>query len=346
MTIYIIKSLNYNAIKVKNLQEVAKMLKYIAKRILWLIPVLLGVTILVFTIMYFTPGDPATNALGAGATAEEIARFNQNHGLTGGYLSRLGNYMANVFLHFDFGTSYMNESSVAKQILSRLPYTLLVSYIGVALSLIIGIPLGVLAATHQNTWIDSVCMVLSMFCASMPSFWFALILVMEFSLKLGWLPSVGVDSWVCYIMPCLSIGVGGAAGIARQTRSSMLEVIRQDYVVTARAKGQKEGAVIMGHCLRNGMIPVLTVVGGNMAALVGNSLVCETIFSIPGVGSYMITGVNQRDMPVVLGCVIVLAFIFSLTMLVLDLLYTVVDPRLKTMFASSKKHKKQKEAAA
>lgn len=310
------------------------MLKYVVKRILWLIPVLLGVTVLVYTIMYFTPGDPAVNALGNGATEEEIMNFNLNHGLDGSYATRLLRYMKNVFLHFDFGTSYMNQSSVSAQIIARLPYTLLVSYIGVVISLIVGIPLGVAAATHQNTWIDSLSMVLSMFCASMPSFWFALILVMFFSLRLGWLPSIGTDSWLCYIMPCLSIGVGGAAGIARQTRSSMLEVIHQDYVVTARAKGQKENKVITRHCLRNGMIPVLTVVGSSMAALVGNSLICETIFSIPGVGSYMITGVNQRDMPVVLGCVIVLAFIFSLTMLACDLLYTVIDPRLKTMFAS------------
>lgn len=313
------------------------MLKYITKRILWLIPVLLGVTILVFSIMYFTPGDPAMNALGSGATEEEIAAFNMRHGLDGSYLTRLVSYMKNVFLHFDFGNSYMNESSVSVQILARLPYTLVISYIGVLLSLLIGIPLGITAATHQNTWMDSLSMVVSMFCASMPSFWFALILVMFFSLQLGWLPSIGADSWVCYIMPCISIGVGGAAAIARQTRSSMLEVIRQDYVITARAKGQKERKVVTGHCLRNGLIPVLTVVGSNMAALVGNSLVCETIFSIPGIGSYMITGVNQRDMPVVLGSVIVLAFIFSLTMLVLDLLYTFVDPRLKTMFATKQK---------
>lgn len=313
------------------------MLKYVIKRILWLIPVLLGVTILVYTIMYFTPGDPAVNALGNGATEEEIMNFNVNHGLEGNYITRLLRYMKNVFLHFDFGTSYMNQSSVSAQIMARLPYTLLVSYIGVAISLLVGIPLGVAAATHQNTWIDSLSMVLSMFCGSMPVFWFALILVMMFSLRLGWLPSIGTDSWLCYIMPCMSIGVGGAAGIARQTRSSMLEVIHQDYVVTARAKGQKENKVITKHCLRNGMIPVLTVVGGSMAALVGNSLVCETIFSIPGVGSYMITGVNQRDMPVVLGCVIVLAFLFSLTMLVCDLLYTVIDPRLKTMFVSKSK---------
>lgn len=313
------------------------MLKYIVKRILWLIPVLLGVTILVYTIMYFTPGDPALNALGSGATEEEIMNFNVRHGLDGGYLTRLLRYMKNVFFHFDFGTSYMNESSVSAQIIARLPYTLLVSYIGVAISLLVGIPLGVIAATHQNTWVDSLAMVLSMFCASMPSFWFALILVMLFSLQLGWLPSIGTDSWLCYIMPCLSIGVGGAAAIARQTRSSMLEVIRQDYVVTARAKGQKENKVITKHCLRNGMIPVLTVVGTSMAALVGNSLVCETIFSIPGVGSYMISGVNQRDMPVVLGCVIVLAFIFSVTMLICDLLYTAIDPRLKTMFAKKAK---------
>lgn len=308
------------------------MLKYIGKRILWMIPILLGVTILVFTIMYFTPGDPATNALGMDASEESIQEFNERYGLNDPYIVRLGNYLKDTFLKLDFGTSYMNGTSVSQQILSRLPYTMIITYAGIVLSVILGIPLGIIAATHQNTWKDSAAMVISLFCASMPSFWFALILIMFFALRLGWLPTVGVQTWTGYILPTISIGIGGAAGIARQTRSSMLEVIRQDYVTTARAKGVKERSVIYGHCLRNAMIPILTIIGAQMAALVGNSLVCETIFSIPGIGSYMITGVNQRDYPVVLGCVVVLAFIFSATILVLDILYTVVDPRLKTMF--------------
>ena len=312
------------------------MVKFLIRRILWLIPVVLGVTVLVFTIMYFTPGDPAVIALGSEATEESIAQFNAAHGLDQPYIVRLLRYIKSTFVDFDLGTSYINGSSISGQIIDRLPYTLRISYTGILLSILIGIPLGVIAATNQNTWKDSLSMVVSLFCASMPSFWFALILVMFLALRLGILPTVGVEDWRGYIMPCLAVGIGGAASIARQTRSSMLEVIRQDYITTARAKGQKELKVIYGHCLRNAMIPVLTVIGSQMAALVGSSLVCETIFAVPGIGSYMISGVNQRDTPVVLGCVIVLAVLFSLVMLILDILYTVVDPRLRSIYSSKK----------
>ena len=310
------------------------MLKFLVKRILWLIPVVLGVSVLIFTIMCFTPGDPARNALGADASQESIDEFNERHGLNDPYFVRLGSFLKSTFLEFDLGTSYINGSSVSEQITSRLGYTMKITYIGILISIVLGIPAGIIAATNQNTWKDSLSMVVSLFCASMPSFWFALLLVMFFALRLGWLPTVGVKSWSGYILHCVSIGIGGAAGIARQTRSSMLEVIRQDYVTTAKAKGQSYSKIIWGHCLRNALIPVLTVIGSQMAVLVGSSLVCETIFSIPGIGSYLVTGVNQRDYPVVLGCVVVLSLIFSLTMLCVDLMYAAVDPRFRNILKS------------
>ena len=313
------------------------MITYIFKRILAMIPVIIGVTILIFTLLYFAKGEPAQMLLGSDATKEEVDQLNEKLGLDKPYFERLTSYMEDVFLHFDMGRSYFNEASVTEDVMQRFPITLKLSLLSVTLAVLIGIPLGVIAAVKQHSWLDNSSMFVAIIGMSMPNFWLGIMLSLFFALKLRLLPSSGIGGLEYYILPCLSIALGAACGIARQTRSSMLEVIHQDYVVTARAKGQKENKVITKHCLRNGMIPVLTVVGGSMAALVGNSLVCETIFSIPGVGSYMITGVNQRDMPVVLGCVIVLAFLFSLTMLVCDLLYTVIDPRLKTMFVSKSK---------
>lgn len=307
------------------------MTRFLIKRILWLIPVLLGVYVLVFSVLYLCPGDPATFVLGTDATQEELDVFRHEYGLDQTYIVRLVNSMKATFLDFDFGKSYITGGSVGDQLKVRLPYTLLISYIGIALAVLIGIPLGIIAATNQNTWKDSLAILVSLFATSMPSFWFALILVMYFGLKLRILPTIGVESWKGYIIPCVATAIGGAAGIARQTRSSMLEVIRQDYIVTARAKGQKEFKVIGYHGLKNALIPVITIVGSNMAALVGNSLICENIFSIPGIGAYLISGVNRRDFPVVLGCVVVLCLIFSLTMLVLDIIYAVVDPRLRSI---------------
>ena len=316
------------------------MAKYILKRILWMIPIIIGVIFLVFTLMYFTPGDPARNALGMTATEEAIEAWNAEHGLDQGFWVRLFNYYKGI-LHFDFGTSYTNGVSIAGEILSRFPYTILVGMLTLVIAVAVGIPTGVLAATHQNTWIDNLCMAGTMFFTAMPGFWFCLVMVMFFSLRLGWTPVSGYETWRHYIIPCVAMGVGCSAGIARQTRSSMLEVIRQDYVTTARAKGQKERNITYNHCLRNGMIPILTVIGGFLAFLISGSLVSEQIFSIPGMGVYMFKGIQQKDVPVVLGCTVVIAIYFCVIMLVTDIVYTIVDPRMKTaMISISKKVRK------
>lgn len=319
--------------------------KFIMKRLLWLIPVVLGVTLFVFTIMYFTPGDPVRLMLGANATEETIQATRDELGLNDPFLVRFGNYCKNVFLKFDFGKSYQTKQSVTEQIRVRFPYTLKVALISVFFATLIGIPVGVLAATHQYSFLDNLSMFASLFCVSMPSFWFALILVMVFCQKLGVLPPSFDGTWQSYLLPCISCALGGAAGIARQTRSSMLEVIRQDYITTARAKGQKEFKVIYGHALKNALIPVIQTVGNMVGGSLGGALIAETIFSIPGMGVYMMTGINQRDYPVVQGGVVFIAICFCLIMLLVDVIFAFVDPRIKSQYTGKKTPKKKKEAA-
>lgn len=319
--------------------------KFILKRLLWLIPVILGVTFFVFTIMYITPGDPVRLMLGANATEEIVQATRDEMGLNDPFLVQFGRYCKNVFFNFDFGSSYQTKQDVTDQIMLRFPYTLRVALLSVLLATIIGIPIGVLAATHQYSWMDNLSMFASLFCVSMPNFWFALILVMIFCQRLGILPPSGIDSWQSYILPCVSCALGGAAGIARQTRSSMLEVIRQDYITTARAKGQKEGKVIYSHALKNALIPIIQTVGNMIGGSLGGALIAETIFSIPGMGVYMMNGISQRDYPVVQGGVIFIAICFCLVMLLVDVVFAFVDPRIKSQYASSKKapHKEKGE---
>lgn len=306
----------------------SSMLKFIIKRVLWVIPVIICVAILIFTIMYFTPGDPALEMLGTTATPEQVANLRHELGLDQPYFVQLWNFLVDTFIKFDFGTSWMTNQNVMAQIQKRLPYTLLIGALSVAISVVIGIPLGILAATNQYTWKDSLAIFSSLFCVSMPQFWFALILVMIFALKLGMLPAVGIKTWTGYILPVVSTAVGAIANISRQTRSGMLEVISQDYITTARAKGQKERNVIYRHALRNALNPIITVIGGIVAGVLGGTMVTEQIFSIPGIGSLLLTAVSARDYPVIRGSVLVISLMFCICMLVVDILYVVVNPRM------------------
>ncbi len=312
--------------------EVEIMLKYCIRRLLWMIPVVLGVGLLTFTLMYFVPGDPTSKLLGVDATPEERQALRDEMGLNDPYLVQLGRFFKETFIEFDLGKSYTTKQSVSQQIREKLPNTMRVCYFSVVISVLVGIPLGVLAATNQYSWKDNLSILLSLFFASMPGFWFALMLVMLLSVKWGILPTIYDGTWKSFIIPCISVGLAGAAGIARQTRSSMLEVIRQDYITTARAKGQTELKVIYQHALKNALIPVITAIGSQLAALVGSSIIAETIFSIPGIGTYMLNAVNARDYPVVQGTIIVVAIIFSMTIFIVDLLYAAVDPRLRSQY--------------
>ena len=306
----------------------SSMLKFILKRILWVIPVIICVAILIFTIMYFTPGDPVLQIVGTNSTPEQLEIVRHELGLDLPYFQQLKNYLSETFLHFNLGTSWMTSQRVIVQVQKRLPYTLLIGLYSVLLSILVGIPLGILAATNQYTWKDSLAIFASLFCVSMPQFWFALILVMIFALGLGWLPAVGIKTWTGYILPVVSTAVGAIATIARQTRSSMLEVISQDYITTARAKGQKERNVIYRHALRNALNPIITTIGGIVAGVIGGTMVTEQIFSVPGIGSYLLTAVSARDYPVIRGCILIISLIFCLVMLFVDILYVIVNPRM------------------
>ena len=313
--------------------------RYILKRLLWMIPVVLGVTILIFSLMYIVPGDPALIVGGDGLTEAEYNEVREELGLNDPFIVQLGRYMYKLFIKFDFGESYTTGKSITAELMMRLPYTLIVGFSGMILSLAIGIPLGVIAAVYRNGWGDRISMIIALLGVSLPQFWTALLLVILFAVKLGWLPAQGIDTWTCYIMPAIALSFGGIAGQARQSRSSMLEVIRADYVTTARSKGLTEREVIVNHALPNALMPIITLAGSQLAHIFGGQVALETIFSIPGIGSYLVNAINKRDYPVIQGSVILLAIVFSLVMLLVDLVYGFVDPRIKAQFAGGGKKK-------
>ncbi|MBR5981304.1 MAG: ABC transporter permease [Firmicutes bacterium] len=301
--------------------------------------------ILVFTLMTFCPGDPAQIILGASASVDEINALRDTLGLNDPFIIRLGRFLADTFIRFDLGSSWMNQTRVASAIADRLPRTLALAIATSLLSIIIGVPLGVTAAVHQGGIGDNISMVLALIGISIPSFWLAMLLVLLFSVRLGWLPAMGIGGLKYYILPALAGCTGGIATLARQTRSSMLDVIRSDYITTARAKGVPENKVITKHALKNALIPIITVIGNQFGMHVGGTMVIETIFSIPGMGTLIVTAVNQRDYPVVQSGAIFLAISFSLIMLLVDLLYAAVDPRIKARYSAMGKRKKVKKHA-
>ena len=319
------------------------MARYILKRILWMIPILIGVAILIFTLMYFTPGDPVEMMLGSEASEEDIMAMRDRLGLNDSYPVQLGRYLYNVFLRGDFGVSYTRNTPVITEMLSRIPRTAILGLLCMLVSFGISVPLGISAAVHQGKWQDNLLMFIALIGVSLPDFWFGLMFVLLFSLKLGWLPPSGIGGPIFYILPTLAGSIGSIAGLARQTRSSMLEVIRSDFVVTARSKGISERKVIWGHALPNALIPIVTLLGSRFGTIIAGTVIIETLFSIPGVGLYMVNAVSVRDYPVVRGCVIVLAVFAALAQLLTDLAYAFIDPRIGAQFAGKKKRKKDHE---
>ena len=307
------------------------MYKYICKRILMMIPVIIGVSLLVFLVLKMTPGDPARVVAGSEADEATVEQIREELGLNKPVLQQYVDYMLNL-LHGDMGTSYTTNKPVADEILARMPTTFILAFAGVFVAVLIGIPLGIISATKQYSILDYISTLLALGGVAMPNFWLGLMLILLFSLKLGWLPSGGGDSWTAYVLPAITLGVGATANFMRTTRSSMLEVIRQDYIRTARAKGAGEGRVVMHHALRNAMIPVITVIGLKIGTLLGGAVVNETVFSLPGLGTLMINAINQKNEPVVLGCLITFAIIFSLVNLLIDILYAFIDPRIKSQY--------------
>ena len=313
--------------------------RYVLKRIGWLILILIAAAIVVFTLMYLTPGDPAELLLGVEASEEVLAAKRAELGTDRPYIVQLFDYLTSVFLKFDFGNSWRYRVEVMKELGNRLPRTLIVGGFGMLLNVFIGTILGIFAATHEGKWQDSMTMFIAMFFVSAPGFWVAMMSQILFAQKLRWVPPSGIATWTCYILPVICGSLGGIAINARQSRSAMLEVIRADFVTTARAKGQKEKVVVRKHMLPNAMMPIITGVGGGLAHVVAGSAVMEQVFSIPGIGQYMLSGVNQRDRPVVCGCVIFFAGFTGISMLIMDLCYAFLDPRIKAQYSSGKKVK-------
>lgn len=306
--------------------------KYILKRLLLLIPVLLGVTFIVFSIMSFTPGDPAQLILGESAQPEAIEALREEMGLNDSFIVQYFRFVGKAVTG-DFGKSYTSQRDVFDEIFARFPNTLVLAVVGVAISIFIGIPVGIISATRQYSLIDSVSMIAALLGVSMPNFWLGLMLIVLFSVKLHLLPMGGFDSLKSVILPSFTLGTGAAAIITRMTRSSMLEVIRQDFVRTARAKGVPENKVINKHALKNALIPVLTVIGLQFGYLLGGAVLTETVFSWPGVGTLLVGAIRQKDTPTVLASVVFLATTFSVVNLLVDILYAYVDPRIKSQYS-------------
>lgn len=313
------------------------MRKYIVKRLLWTIPVLIGATLLVFAILDNAPGDPAKIILGNGATAEALAMKRAELGLDDPFIVRYGRFLLNMF-RGDLGISYRNGEAVTKLILGRLGNTLILAASGMLFAMIVGIPVGVISAIKQYSLLDKFTMVLTLFFMAVPTFWFALILVIIFALNLQWLPPTGMghnlpDLIKSLVLPTITLGFGYAALIARTTRSSVLEVMRQDYIDTSRSKGITERKVIWTHMMKNALIPIVTVIGLNFGTLLGGSVLTETIFSWPGVGRFVVESISNKDIPCVLGSIVMLSILFTVVNLVVDILYGYLDPRIKSGYS-------------
>ena len=309
------------------------MLRYILKRLIEIIPVMLGIAFIIYAIMSFTPGDPARLILGANATNEAVENLREEMGLNDPFLVQFFNYIRRIVFEGDFGNSYKSGQPVFKEIFKRFPVSLNLAICGMIGSCLFGIPLGILSAVKQNTTTDNIISVIAMAVVAMPSFWVALVLVLVLSLHLKLLPSSGATSLKHYIMPMITIALANGCSVLRITRSSMLDVIRMDYLKTAKAKGVPNHVVIWKHAFGNALLPVITTVGTIFGSLLGGAIICETVFTMPGIGALIVSSIKSKDMPMVLASLIFLSAVYSLVMLAVDLLYAFVDPRIKAKYS-------------
>ncbi len=325
------------------------MATFIMKRFLQFIPVLLGISILVFFLLHLIPGDPALALLGQDATTEDLERLRNVMGLNEPLYIQLWVFLKNLF-QGDLGISIFQDTPVITLITEHLPATIELALLAMVIALLISIPLGIISAVKQFSWLDYVSMFFAQLGVSMPVFWMGLLLIIGFSVNLNILPSFGrgeplfeaigqtiqtgnlfylVDSLQHLILPAFTLGVMSAALITRMVRSAMLEVLKEDYIRTAEAKGVKGLVVIIKHAFRNALIPVVTIIGLQFGNLLGGAIVTETVFAWPGIGRLVITAISQRDFPVVQGCVLMIALIFALINLIVDILYAIINPKIQ-----------------
>ncbi|HWR61042.1 MAG TPA: ABC transporter permease [Clostridia bacterium] len=310
-------------------------MKYVIKRLIAMIPVILALTFVVFTIMYMTPGDPTAIILGNEFSEAASQRLKAELGLDKPFFIQFFNYVGNL-IQGDFGISYITREPVSEQLLSRFPNTAKVVAGAMLFCVCLGVPIGVYSGTKPYSFISNITMVVGLLGVSLPIFWLGLLLILFFSVYLGWLPSSGIDSFAHLILPSIALGGNYMANIMRTTRSSMLEVVRQDYIRTAKAKGVSEKSIIRHHALKNAMMPTITVIGMNIGALLGGVVLTETVFSIPGTGRMLVESINKRDTPSVLGCLILMAICVAVSNLVVDLIYAYIDPRIKAQYSGGR----------
>jgi peptide/nickel transport system permease protein len=309
--------------------------RFILRRLVAMIPVLFGVVIAVFIMVKLAPGDPAAALLGVQATPQELERVRHSMGLDRSWPEQFGIWLLGV-LQGDLGKSYISKKPVSELILTRLPVTIELAIIGTALGAIVGITTGVISAAKRYSRLDYIVTTLALFGVSMPTFWFGILLILLFSLYLGWLPSSGfvplnkdpAKHFEALIMPALSLGIFLAGSLARFSRTSMVETLALQYVRTAQGKGLANRTVIWVHALRNSMIPTITVLGAQFGALLGGAVIVEQVFAYPGVGTLLLTAISQRDYPVIEGVVLIVAALVVITNLVVDVAYTWLDPRI------------------
>lgn len=296
-----------------------------------LIPVLLGVAFIIFAIMNVAEGDPVYQVAGPDATEEQLEALREEMGLNGSLVERYFRYIGKL-LTGNLGVSYVSKLDVMGLYLQRLPNTLKLASLAMFVAVIISVPLGIVAAVNQNSWKDTLAMILALLGLSMPNFWLGLLLMLLFSLKLGWFPSGGAEGFGSVVLPAITVGVGLAALLTRTTRSSMLDVLRQDYLRTARAKGVSEHKVVYRHALRNALIPIITIFGVQFSNVLGGSVLAETVFAWPGVGRLVVDAIDQRDIPTVTGALIMTTMLVTVVNLLVDIIYAYVDPRIKAQY--------------
>lgn len=305
------------------------MLGFIASRLLSAIPVLLVVSIMVFSILYLLPGDPVELMLAdVGADKARMEVLRDQLGLNDPVYVQYGRFLWKA-VQGDFGRSIRSNRPVTETIASQLPATLQLAAAAMGFAILVGVTLGTIAAIKHNSWIDNAVMALAVIGVSMPIFWLGLLMIFFFSLHLGWLPATGQGGFQRLIMPALALGLATIGTIARLTRSSVLEVLRQEYITTARAKGLRESVIIFKHALRNGLIPVVTVVGLQFGSLLGGAVIIETVFARQGVGHLLVDAIMFKDFPLVQGTVFMAALAYTAMNLLVDFTYALIDPRIR-----------------
>ncbi|MGG1658283.1 ABC transporter permease subunit [Brevibacillus sp. NRS-1366] len=304
------------------------MFRYIVKRLIGIIPIIFIVSLLIFFFIHLVPGDPVRLAAGKDATLEEITRVRQELGLDKPLLVQYATYMKNLFTG-NLGHSLKTGLPISDMFENRYMITMNLTFMSLGWALVLGLLIGTISAVFRNKWPDFLGMLTAISGISLPGFWLGLILIQIFSVQLGWFPTGGAESWKSYILPSITLGAGIMSMLARFTRSSLLETLKEDFIRTGRAKGLKESVVVRKHALKNSMIPVVTIAGLQFGFLLGGSVVVETVFSIPGMGRLLIDSIAFRDYPVVQAVILLFSLEFILVNLLVDILYKALNPKIR-----------------